>query len=127
MDFVEGLPLSENKDSILVVADRFPKYTHFIPFKHPYNAKQIATIFFDQVHKLHGLPATIISDRDSIFVGQVWTQLFKLLGTKLCHTTSYHPQSDGQTERVNQCLENYLRCYSLLFLLLSTLLLYTKF
>ena len=94
MDFVEGLPLSENKDSILVMVDRFSKYAHFIALKHPYNAKQIATIFFEQVHKLHGLPETIISDRDYIFIGQLWTQLFKLLGTQLCHSTSYHPQSD---------------------------------
>ena len=110
MDFIEGLPLSDHKTTIFVVVDRLTKYAHFIPLSHPYTAKQVATIFFEHIHKLHGLPTTIVSDRDPIFVSVFWSQLFKLVGTQLAHTSSYHPQSDGLTERLNQCLENYLRC-----------------
>ena len=110
MDFIEGLPNSEHKNSILVVVDRFSKYGHFIPLLHPYTAKDIATLFFHHIHKLHGLPTTIITDRDTIFVSQFWSHLFKLLGTTLAHSSAYHPQTDGQTKRLNQCLENFLRC-----------------
>jgi len=64
----------------------------------------------NNIYKLHGLPQAIISDRDMIFTSSVWQQLFKLSDTKLCMSSSYHPQSDGQTERLNQCLEGFLRC-----------------
>lgn len=95
---------------ILVVVDRLTKYAHFIPVKHPYTAHTIAQLFLDHIVKLHGLPATIVSDRDTIFISKFWKQLFKLYRVALHLTTAYHPQSDGQTERVNQCLEMYLRC-----------------
>jgi transposase InsO family protein len=68
--------------------------------------------FFDNVYKLHGSPEKIISDRDKIFNSQFWQQLFSLTGTELSMSSSYHPQTDGQTERVNQCLEAYLRCFT---------------
>lgn len=110
MDFVEGLPLSERKDSIMVVVDRLTKYSHFIPLKHPYNASLIAKLFFYHIYKLHGLPISIVTDRDRIFTSKFWKELFSLMGVTLDMSSAYHPQSDGQTERINQCLENYLRC-----------------
>ena len=113
MDFVEGLPLSENKDIILVVVDRFTKYAHFIALKHPINVKSVAKAFTESVFKLHGLPTVIVTDRDGPF-STLWQALFKSLGVKLHFSTSYHPKIDGQTERVNQCLENYLRSMAFL-------------
>jgi hypothetical protein len=110
MDFIEGLPKFEGKDTILVVVDKLTKYSHFISLSHPFTTKIIVQLFIDHVFKLHGLPLAIITDRDRIFTSQLWHDLFKSLGVKLKFSSAYHPQSDGQTERVNQCLENYLRC-----------------
>ncbi|KAL0455225.1 UNVERIFIED_CONTAM: hypothetical protein Slati_0861700 [Sesamum latifolium] len=110
MDFIEGLPNSEGKDSILVVVDRLTKYSHFIALKHPYTATSVAKVFFDNIYKLHGLPVSIVTDRDRVFTSKFWKELFTLSGVSLDMSSTYHPPSDGQTERVNQCLENYLRC-----------------
>ena len=101
MDFVEGLPVSNNKNMILVVVDRFTKYSHFIPLKHPITVKTVAKAFVDNIFKLHSLPLVIVTDRDRIFTSNLWQELFKALGIKLHLSTSYHPQTDGQTERVN--------------------------
>jgi hypothetical protein len=100
MAFIEKLPKSEGYDTILVVVDRFSKYAHFMALKQPFTAAQVAQVLLDQVVKLHGLPKSIGSDRDRIFTSAFWTQLFKLLGTKLNLSTAYHPQTDGQSERV---------------------------
>jgi hypothetical protein len=78
--------------------------------KHPYTTVSIAKVFLDNIVKLHGLPKTIVTDRDTIFVSHFWKELFKLYRVDLNFTTAYHPQTDGQTERVNQCLEMFLRC-----------------
>jgi hypothetical protein len=110
MDFIEGLPKSEGYSVILVVVDRLTKIAHFIPVKHPYTTVSIAKVFLDNIVKLHGLPKTIVTDRDTIFVSHFWKELFKLYRVDLNFTTAYHPQTDGQTERVNQCLEMFLRC-----------------
>lgn len=110
MDFIEGLPLSGGSDTILVVVDRFTKYSHFIPMKHSFIAQVVAQVVLDNVVKLHGVPLSIVSDRDKVCISTFWKTLFTLLKTKLLMSSSYHPQMDGQTERVNQCLEMYLRC-----------------
>ena len=95
MDFVEGLPKSKGRDSILVVVDRLTKIAHFIGLTPPYTAQEEARVFLDQVVKLHGTPKYIISNRDRIFTSMMWQELMKALGTKLSMSTAYHPQSDG--------------------------------
>jgi hypothetical protein len=109
MDFIEGLPTSNGKNVILVVVDRLTKFAHFLPLSHPYTVHKVATLFLDNIFKLHGLPKVIVSDRDRIFTSKLWQELFSALKVDLHFSTAYHPESDGQTERVNQCLEQYLR------------------
>lgn len=105
LDFIEGLPKSNDKNCILVVVDCFTKVGQFIPLSHLYSATTVAQLFLDDVYKLQGLSKTITSDRDKIFTSQFWQTLFKLVGTKLQLSTSYHPQTDGQMERLNWCIE----------------------
>lgn len=100
----------EHKSIILVVVDRLAKYAHFLAISHPYTAQSIDALIFGHIHKLHGLPNTNVNDRDPIFISTFWNPLFKLVGTKLAHTSFYHPQPEGQIERLNQCLENFIRC-----------------
>jgi hypothetical protein len=95
----------------MVIIDRLTKYAHFCALSHPFKASTVAIAFMETVQKLHGSPKIIVSDRDPIFTGHFWTELFSCLGTQLAHSSSCHPQSDGQTEIVNKCLEGYLRCF----------------
>jgi transposase InsO family protein len=95
---------------ILVVVDRLTKYAHFLPLTHPFTAQTVAQTFMDHVFKLHGPPITIVTDRDRIFTSKLLQDLFKAMKVSLHYISSYHPQTDGQTERVNQYLDNYLRC-----------------
>ncbi|KAL2237851.1 UNVERIFIED_CONTAM: Transposon Ty3-G Gag-Pol polyprotein, partial [Sesamum indicum] len=104
----EWLPKSDGKEVILVIVDRLTKYSHFIALKHPYTVVSIEKIFFEHVYKLHGLLLSIVTDRDKIFTSYFWEELFSLTGVSLDMSSAYHPQTDGQTEIVNQCLETYL-------------------
>ena len=110
MDFIVGLPnTSQKHNSIWVIIDRLTKTAYFLPVHTTYSAKKYAEVQLDQIICLHGVPKTIISDRGSQFVAHFWEQLQTSLGTKLIRSFAYHPQTDGQTERVNQILEDMLR------------------
>ena len=111
MDFVEGLPTSSKQNVIFVIVDRFTKYVHFIPLSHPYTASKVAALFLQHVFKLHGLPSSIVSDRDTTFTSLFWEELFRRQGVDLAMSSSYHPQSDGKTEVVNKSLEHCLRAF----------------
>lgn len=101
MDFVDGLPISGRFNAILVIMDLFSKYAHFVGLRHPFTAATVASLFMQQVYRLHGMPFAIVSDRDKIFTSKLWTELFKLCQVDLRMSTAYHPQSDGQRESIN--------------------------
>ena len=112
MDFITGLSMTwRQHDSIMVVVDKLTKAAHFIPVKSTYETGDIAKIFMKEIFKLLGLPNAIVSDRDVKFISNFWKGLFADLGTKLNFSTAYHPQTNGQIERVNQVLEDMLHMY----------------
>jgi hypothetical protein len=109
MDFIVGLPLTaRKKDSIWVIMDRLTKTVHFIAVHTTYLVQHCAELYMDQIVRLHGISKIIISDRGTQFVARFWEQLHECLGTKLFRSSSYHPQTDGQMERVNQIVEDML-------------------
>ena len=111
VDFIMKLPVSKGHDSILVVCDRFLKMSHFVVTTEKTTAEGLARLFRDNVWKLHGLPESVISDRGPQFTAGLTRELNKMLGIETKLSMAYHPETDGQTERTNQELEQYLRMY----------------
>ena len=93
---------SRHHDSIWVIVDRLTKTAHFLPVHTTHKTEKYAEIYVDQIVRLHGIPRTIISDSGALFVARFWEQLQKSLGTTVIRSSAYHPQTDGQTDRVNQ-------------------------
>jgi hypothetical protein len=117
MDFIMGLPrTTKGYDPIWVIIDRLTKIAHFLPVKTNHLVTVYAQLYIARILSLHGVPKTIVSDRGPQFVVKFWEALHKSLGTKLLHSSAYPPQTSGQTERVNQILEDMLRACVLEFL-----------
>ena len=110
MDLITDLPSTKHgHDAIVTFVDRLSKQVHFAATTKKVNAPELAKIFRHTVYKYHGMPKAIISDRDERFLSHFWQALFAVVGTELKYSTAYHPQTDGQSERANRTLEEYLR------------------
>lgn len=105
--FYRGTACCAREECYYGSGDSLANIAHFYAIKYPYTAQQIAQILFAEVMKLYGVPKSIVSDRDRVFISEFWQELIQMQGStfKLC--TTYHPQTNGQTKRVNQCLETY--------------------
>ena len=110
MDFIVDLPPSRGFDSIFVVVDRLTKMAHFVPCDKTVTSEETARPFINNIYKYHGFPDDIISDQGTQFISRFWQALFKILKVKIKLSSAYHPQTDGQMERINQVLEQYLHC-----------------
>jgi hypothetical protein len=114
MDFITGLPCTQKGyDAIWVIVDRLTKVAHFIPVKTTYKGSQLAELYMARIVCLHGVPKKIVSDRGSQFTSRFWRSFHENMNTKLNFSTTYHPQTDGKTERTNQVLEDMLRACAL--------------
>jgi len=114
MDFIVGLPCTQSGyDSIWVIVDRLTKVAHFIPVKTTYTGVKLAKLYMQRIVCLHGVPKKIVSDRGTQFTSHFWKKLHESMDTKLNFSSAYHPQTDGQTERTNQILEDMLRACAL--------------
>ncbi|CAI7788692.1 unnamed protein product [Closterium sp. NIES-53] len=110
LDFITGLPpTNAGHDAILVVIEKFSKMGHFIPTHTTARTEETAQLFLKHIISQHGIPTTLISDRDPKFTSKFWKELMSLMGTRLAMSSAYHPQTDGQTERLNQIVEQLLR------------------
>jgi hypothetical protein len=110
MDFIVGLSRTQKgNDSIWVIVDHLTKVAHFLPVKANYSVRRLTQLYVDSILKLHGAPRSIVSDRGPQFTAQIWKNLHASVGTKLNYSTTFHSQTDGQTKRVNQVLEDLLR------------------
>jgi IS30 family transposase len=113
MDFIVGLPRTQARyDSILVIVDRLTKVAHFIPVK-TYSGAKLAELYMLRIMCLHGVSKKIVSDRGSQFTSMFWEKLHESMDTKLNFSSTYHSQTNGQTEKTNQILEDMLRAYAL--------------
>ncbi|KAI5335243.1 hypothetical protein L3X38_025376 [Prunus dulcis] len=116
MDFVFKLPRTRNKhDGVWVIVDRLTKSAHFLPVRANYTLNKLAQLFIDEIVRLHGVPVSITSDQDPRFTSRFWTKLHEAFGTQLQFSTAFHPQTDGQSERNIQTLEDMLRACTLQF------------
>jgi hypothetical protein len=107
MDFIVGLPhTSRGYNSIWIIMDRLTKSAYFIPISTTYKVRQYVELYISYIVRYHSISKTIISDRGSIFAARFWEQLHECLGTHLIRSSAYHPQTDGQTKRVNQTIED---------------------
>jgi hypothetical protein len=109
MDFVVGLPESEGCNTVWVVVDRLTKRRHLVPCTDQVDGKKLGEMYVKEVFRLHGLPETIVSDREPQFASEFWKHVSERLGIKQRLSTVFHPQTDGQTERINMLMEPYLR------------------
>ena len=110
IDFVVGLPRSQQgHDAIWVIVDRLTKTAHFVAYSMTYSVERLSRLYIQHIVRFHGVPVTIVSDRYSRFTVEFWRSLQAALGTSLNLSSAFHPQTDGQIERVNQVMENMLR------------------
>jgi len=114
MDFIIGLPRTQRGyDSIWVIVDQLTKVAHFLPVNTTYLGARLAELYIERIVYMHGILKKIVSDRGTQFTSQFWQKVHSSLGTKLNFSSAYHPQTDGQTKRINQILEDMLRAYAL--------------
>ncbi|GKF59632.1 reverse transcriptase domain-containing protein [Tanacetum coccineum] len=110
MDFITKLPKTSNEhDTIWVIVDRLTKFAHFIPTRETYSMETLTRLYIKEIVSRHGVPISIISDRDSHFTSRFWKSLQSAFGTQLDMSIAYHPENDGQSERTIQTLEDMLR------------------